>query len=283
MNRWIRTVGVFGALAGALAWVPVGVAFADDAAPAQGAHHGHKGHHREGLIHEALKLDSLTSDQRTAIDKLVDQKRAASAPVRAADAQVLTALAKQVEQATVDANALAPVLAGETSAATAESAAERDLLNQLHGILTPAQRNQLVDRVEAKAGRMHAWARDAGAPGGAGGPGAGHGFAGGGPHGPWGHALGLTPAQKAQIAANLHAGGSFDGGFGPGGPGHGARKAAVESFRGDAFDGGSLAKVEHRGEMAERIAAAMVPVLTPAQRAALANTLRERAAHETRS
>ncbi|HEY4014767.1 MAG TPA: Spy/CpxP family protein refolding chaperone [Polyangiaceae bacterium] len=279
MNRWIRTIGVFGVLAGTLALVPAGVALADDASSAQGAHHGHKGHHREGLIHEALKLDSLTSAQRTAIEKLVDQKRAASAPVRAADAQVLTALAKQVEQATVDANALAPVLAGETSAATAESAAERDILNQLHGILTPAQRSALVDRIEARAGRMHAWARDAGAPGAAG----SEGFAGRGPHGPWGHKLGLTAEQKAQIAANLHASGSLDGGFGPGGPGHGARKAAVESFRGDTFDGGSLAKVEHRGEMAERLAAAMVPVLTPAQRSALANTLRERAAHETRS
>jgi Spy/CpxP family protein refolding chaperone len=279
MNRWIRTIGVFGALAGALALVPAGVALADDAASPQGAHHGHMGHHREGLIHEALKLDSLTSDQRTAIEKLVDQKRAASAPVRAADAQVLTALAKQVEQATIDPNALAPVLAGEQSAATAESAVERDTLNQLHAILTEAQRNELVDRVEAKAGRMHAWARDAGGPGAAG----SEGFAGRGPHGPWGQKLGLTPGQKAQIAANLHASGAFDGGFGPGGAGHGALKAAVESFRGATFDGSSLAKVEHRGEMAEHFAGAIVPVLTPAQRATFANTLRERAAHESHS
>jgi Spy/CpxP family protein refolding chaperone len=274
MNRWIRTVGVFGALAGALALVPAGVALADDAAPAQSAHHGHKGHHPEGLIHAALKLDSLTSDQRAAIEKLVDQKRAASAPVRAADAQVLTALAGQVEQATIDANALGPVLAGEQSAATAESAAERGLLNQLHGILTPAQRGELVDRIEAKAGRMHAWAHDAGG-------GASTGAGRGGHE--WGHQLGLTPDQQAKIAANMRAAWSGDAGHGPGAAGHAARKAAVESFRGDSFDGGSLAKVEHRGEMAERMAAAMVPVLTPAQRATLANTLRERAAHETRS
>jgi Spy/CpxP family protein refolding chaperone len=270
MNRWIRTAGVFGALAGALALVPAGVALADDASPADAAHHAHRGHQHEGLIHEALKLDSLSSDQRAAIEKLVDQKRAASAPVRAADAQVLTALAKQVEQANIDANALAPVLAGERSAATAESAVERDTLNQLHGILTSAQRSQLVDRVEAKGGRMHAWTHDAGSPGSAN---------AGGPHGPWGHELGLTPAQESQIAANLRASWSADGGAGPM---RGARKAAIESFRGDTFDGGTLAKVEHRGEMAEHVAAAMVPVLTPAQRALFANTLRDRAAHKTR-
>ena len=210
MNRWIRTVGVFGALAGALALVPAGVALADDAAPAQGAHHGHKGHHHEGLIHEALKLDSLSSDQRAAIEKLVDQKRAASAPVRAADAQVLTALAKQVEQANVDANALAPVLAGERSAATAENAVERDTLNQLHGILTPAQRTELVDRIEAKSGPDARVGARRGPPGGGGAqrPGRGMESTRGG------HKLGLTPAQEAQIAANLHASWSADGGTG---------------------------------------------------------------------
>ena len=63
----------------------------------------------------------------------------------------------------------------------------------------------------------------------------------------------------------------------------GARRQALEAFRGDSFDASALARVEHRGERVEKIAQAMVPVLTPAQRATLARGLRAHAARESRS
>jgi Spy/CpxP family protein refolding chaperone len=246
------------AVVGAAALVPARAAFADDTA----GHHHHHGH-RQGLLGAAGKLDSLTADQRSSIEQLIAQSRDARTPVRQADAQVLEVLAHQVEQASIDPQGLAPTLSLEQTAATNESAVERDALNRLHAILTPAQRGQLVDGIEAHfhAGRGHA---DGGASG-EGSPGAGRGE----------HGLGLTPAQKAQIAANLRA----EGGANPGAP----MRGMLEAFRGDAFDAGTFLSVVAPGERAEHLAEAMVPVLSPAQRATLANHLRTRAAHESHS
>ncbi len=258
MNRTIRTCIVSLSLAGvfgALALAPARIAFADDAPS-----HGHEHHHgdRQGLLGASLKLTSLTPQQRTSIEQLVDQRRAASAPVRHADAQVLGVLAHQVEQASIDAQGLAATLNVEKGAATAELAVERDGLNRLHGILTPAQRGELVDAIE---GHWHA--RHGHADGGAGGQ----------PNGHHGDALGLTAQQRTQIAANLRA-------EGPTGQGATFR-GMLEAFRGNAFDANGFAMGVAPGERAEKLAQAMVPVLSPAQRATFANRLRARAAHES--
>jgi hypothetical protein len=276
MNRYARKVVTYASIISAVALVPVGAAFAQDASTEQQSQpHAHRG----GLLAAALQLDSLTADQRTAIEGLKAQRRASAGPVRAANAQVLTILAQEVEQGSVDPKALAPALSAEHTAAAAESAVAENAMKELHTLLTPAQRGQLVDSVEASAGQ---------APGDRGGAHHDHRAGNrGGEQGP-GAKLGLTPEQKAKIAANLAAEEAGQAGerwtVDGGNHAHGAaRRQALESFRGDSFDAAALVRAEHRGDRIEKIAEAMVPVLTPAQRATWASSLRARGAHESRS
>jgi Spy/CpxP family protein refolding chaperone len=266
MNRYIRRIVTFASLtAGSFAVLPAGLAFAQQPQdpPAQASPQAHHRAHRSGMVEAALRIDSLTPEQRNQIDQLARDRRAAAVPVRQADARVLTLLAQQVESSQVDPQALGPSLATERAAATQEEAVDRATLARLHTILSPAQRSALVDRLESRV-----------APGGAK---AGH----------WGGAgaekLGLTQEQKAQIRANLHAGA-------PGGASsaerqakRGERRTVLESFRGDSFDAAAMVRLEGRGEREVRMARAMVPVLTAEQRATFAGLLRQRAAHESRS
>jgi Spy/CpxP family protein refolding chaperone len=266
MNRWIHKLVTLTSVAGTLALLPAGIALAQDAPAtsqeAGAAHPGHHGHKR-GLLGAALKLDALTPAQRSQIEQLVAQRRAAGAPVRQADAQVLTVLAQQVEAAKVDDAALAPSLAAKRGASAAEQQVDQATLAQLHGILTPAQRGQLVDGIEAHAatGRANHEGHGGGA------------MAGG--------KLGLSDQQRAQVRANLQAENS--GGKASWEAARAARKAALESFRGDAFNASALAQAGRGGDREMRMAHALIPVLTPNQRATLATHLRSRAARETRS
>src|SRR5437016_2620644 len=103
MNRWIRTALLSSSLIGALALLPGAVAFASDGANGQAGPHCHGRDGRgAGLLGAAVKLDSLTADQRAAIEKLIAARHVAGVPMRQADAQFLTALAQQVEQAKID-------------------------------------------------------------------------------------------------------------------------------------------------------------------------------------
>jgi Spy/CpxP family protein refolding chaperone len=276
MNRWIAKVVTFASLAGAVALVPAGIAYAQQGAPADGGEaHGHHGHGHMGLVGAALKLDSLTPAQRTAIEQLAQTRKAAEVPVRQADAQVLTVLAQQVEQASINKQALAPTVGAKESAALAARNVDLDTAQKLHDLLTPAQRSQLVDGIEAHFQ-------------GSGGPGKG----GPGPHeghlGMIAKKLGITDQQKQQIFANLRAEQQGQPDAGP----HGdhtlvaaAGKAWIESFRGDTFNATASAAnmpqgMDHRADRMEDLLVAAVPVLTPAQRAQLASHLRTRAAHE---
>ena len=265
MNRWIRRTVSGISIASTLALLPAGAAFAQSAAAGEARESGHHGRGgRHALLKEAQKLDSLTPEQRTAIDQLVRTRQAAQVPVRQANAQVLLQIAQQVDQATIDAQALAPSVGAEERAATAENAVERDTLSRLHALLTPAQRAQLVDHLQAEwRGRGDA---DVGE------------RRGRHPGHEWAGQLGLTPEQETQVAANLRA--AFHGNEAAGE--HGPNQARpLESFRGDSFDASAFVRVERRGEREETFAKAIVPVLTPAQRAMLASRLRAHAAHES--
>jgi len=277
MNRWIRNALLSSSLIGALALVPSAVAFASDAAHGEAGPHGHEGH-GGGLLGAALKLDSLTADQRAAIEKLIASRRAAGVPVRQAEAQLLTILAQQVEQAKIDPQGLSASVNAEQSASNAKVAAERDALAQLHSILSAAQRQQLVDRIEQARHGHEGHERGEGREGGREGR---EGHEGHG--GRWlGRALDLTPGQEAQIRANLEAerNAAPDAHAGHGGHG-GERGKLLEGFRGDAFDPSTFVTAHNRGVGIERLAEAAVPVLTSEQRATLANLLRQRAAHES--
>jgi len=283
MNRWIQRVVTFATFAGTLAVLPAGVAFAQtpqgEAAQHAPGHHRHG--HPQGILGAALKLDSLTPEQRGQIEQLVAARKAAGVGERQADAQLLTVLAQQTESARVDAQAQAPAIAAERVASMNEMQVDRAALVRLHAILTPAQRAQLVDAVEAHAGGRggHAgqgaegWKRGRG-PQGAGENGGGFERGGG--------KLQLSPEQRAQIRAAM----------GPM-PEKGEMQAkmqakraamheALESFRGDAFQPGAMVHGEMRAEREVRRANAMISVLTPNQRATFADQLRHRAAREGR-
>lgn len=276
MNRWIRRTVTAVSMATALALVPGAIALAQDKAPAPAGATKHHHAHSHGLLGEALNVDSLTPEQRTAIDGLIHERQSARASVREADARLLSQLAVEVEQASIDTNPLASALSSEDAAATAASQLERDTLNRLHALLTPAQQNQLVDHLEAKSGQARQEHH---------GEGGGHG----GLHGRFlgGARLGLSPAQRSQITASLHTEGAEAAEKGePSGP-SGARAQrmhqGLESFRGDSFDAAALVHVDRRGERTVRFVRAMIPVLTPAQRATLAKGLRHRVERESRS
>jgi Spy/CpxP family protein refolding chaperone len=291
MNRWIGKVVLFASLsAPLLAGSGLAMAQATATAPVAeagtgGGHHGH--HHREGLLGRALKLDSLTSDQRSQIEQLMQSERTAHAPVRAADAAVLTALAQQVESGTINETALAPTVQARQSAEATARSSQQDAVVKLHAILTPTQRGQLIDAIEAGMASH-----------------AGHPHGGGDHnHGMLSHLsseLGLSDQQTQQIASTLHAQhASHTNGAAPanappaGAPAH---QAWLESFRGDSFSptppsaapgpsGGAFAahaKGGMRGMRMEHVLEAAVPVLTSAQRTELATLLRARAAHESR-
>jgi Spy/CpxP family protein refolding chaperone len=272
MNRRIARIVTLALLSSAAALVPARAAFAQPPADtgSPGRHHGH----REGLLGAALKLDSLTPAQRTAIEQLEQTRRTAETPVRQADAQLLTVLAQQVEQASINRSALAPTLSARESASVTARAAHLDTVQKLHDLLTPAQRGQLVDAAEARfqahadAGKSDAGHRD---------------------HdglGKIAENLGLTDQQKTQILANLHAEHPASGDAGARPNFRGGGKAWLESFRGDAFNANAAPthlpqQIEHRANHMENLLAAAVPVLSQAQRAQLATHLRARAAHES--
>jgi Spy/CpxP family protein refolding chaperone len=273
MNRWIARIVTLASLAGAVALVPAGVAYAQQATS---SHEGHHKGHRAGLIGDALKLDSLTAAQRAAIEQLAQTRRTAEIPVRQADAQVLTVLAQQVEQAAINRSALAPTVSARETAAVAARGVDLDTVQKLHDLLTPAQRGQLVDAAEAQF-QAHAggWQK-------------GDGGAGRGGHlAEIAKKLGLTDQQKAQIATNLRAERQAEGTPSSHPDLRGAGKAWLESFRGDTFNASASAPnlpqmIEHRANRMEDLLTAAVPVLTPAQRAELASHLRARAAHESK-
>jgi Spy/CpxP family protein refolding chaperone len=272
MNGRIARIVTLALLSSAAALVPADAALAQQPADtgSPGRHHGH----REGLLGAALKLDSLTPAQRTAIEQLEQTRRTAETPVRQADAQLLTVLAQQVEQASINRSALAPTLSARESASVTARAADLDTVQKLHDLLTPAQRGQLVDAAEARfqvhadAGKSDAGHRD---------------------HdrlGKIAENLGLTDQQKTQILAKLHAERPASGDAGVRPNFHGVGKAWLESFRGDTFNANAAPthlpqQIEHRANHMANLLAAAVPVLSPAQRMQLATHLRARTAQES--
>ncbi len=271
MNRWMEKMVLLGALSGAVALASPAFAQsgADAAVASPGAHH----RNHDGLLGQALALDSLTSQQRTAIEALAQARLAANAPVRAAEAQVLTTLAQEVDAGALDRQALAPSLQAKETAETSVRAADADLTQKLHDLLTPAQRGQVVDAIEASRN-----------------PHGPHG--GGGPLAGFEHRLGLSQEQEAQIKSNLRAerqaeghGDRPDGGYGQGK----GKPPWLEAFRSDTFtasgagNGGAgpgMNAMNRRDQRIEDVLQAALPVLTAPQRTELASRLRARAARQ---
>jgi Spy/CpxP family protein refolding chaperone len=282
------TIRRFASVASIIGFIALGtsaVAFAapDAAATAEaaGQHHGHHGRHGRGdLLRASLRLDSLSAAQRQQIEGLVQQEKAAHANVTTARSQLLEAVAGRVAAGNVDDVALAPSVQAVEGAIQADEPGDRAALEKLHGILTPAQRVELVNKLEShEHGRREGEAHEHGR--GDAGPQAGGEGRGG--RGMWGRALNLTDAQKQQIEVNLKS-------IGPAPDkanwkeAREAHKRVLEAFKGDRFVMNEVApprdprQIEQGVERVVRLAKASTPVLTPEQRATAAAKLREMAA-----
>jgi Spy/CpxP family protein refolding chaperone len=256
-----------------------GIALASPAPPPSvdaGPGAGHHGHHGRGdLLRASLHLDSLTTAQRQQIEALAQQERATHANVAAARGQLLQALATRVAAGSVDDAALAPSVQAVEGAIEADEPGDRASLEKLHAILTPAQRVELVTRIESHTHRAVERAPDAGGPGGMRG-----GLL-------WGHALDLTPAQRDQIKANLASSGpAVDKSVWK--EARESRQHVLEAFKGDRFvmNEGAPQKDPRMGEQGiehiVRIAKASAPVLTAEQRATAAAKLQKMATRATK-
>jgi Spy/CpxP family protein refolding chaperone len=238
------------------------------------AHHRH--HHHGGVaMFVALSLDTLGADdaKRPQIEKLQADLRGRMGPARAAEKNLLAVLADGIAAGTLDQAKVDAAMAQVASAAEAVHAATVEALNQLHALLSPEERAELVEKVKAHAEVWRKVNHDA-EPG---------GREGGGRLAELTKDVGLTPEQADKIAVALKS--SSDGVRR-----HFNREAAAKrldafaaGFVGDTFDAGTLrASAGADGHLAAHGSKRMVhfhqtvlPLLTPEQRTKLAGHLRE--------
>jgi Spy/CpxP family protein refolding chaperone len=243
-------------------------------------HHRH--HHHGGVARFiAMSLDTIgtTPDQHAAIEKIQADLHATLEPARAAEAKVVVLLADGIAAGRIDKGKVDAAIARVGAASLGIHAAAADSLNQLHSVLDPAQRAELVEKVEA---HWQVWKEANGA-----GPESAmpseHGHLEG-----LARELSLTADQIDKIRAALHAA-SADGH-----PHLDEDKAAAHiSAFGTAFEAASFdAKTLKSGDTVNAHLAswgattmahfyeAVVPVLTPEQRTKLAENVREHANHK---
>jgi Spy/CpxP family protein refolding chaperone len=240
----------------------------------------HRYHHGGVTLFIAMSLDTLgvSPEQREAVEKIQDRLRAAMEPAREAEQALLGILADGLVGARFDAPKVDATVAQVAKAAASAHDASADALNDLHATLTPPQRAALVDKVEA---HWAVWQRENGTAEPA------------NDTMERGHLatlkteLGLTTDQVDKIRATL-----ADEMKGvpriepPEITTH--LRAFGDAFRGETFDAralttGSAANLHLVGWGAAHLAhvvETMSPVLTPDQRAILAQKLREHAAHD---
>jgi Spy/CpxP family protein refolding chaperone len=276
----IRRFGSVASIVACLASVtlgPAAVAFAatDGAPGADAGARPHGRHERGDLVRASLRLESLSPGQRQQIEALVQRERTAHANVAAARSQLMKAVAAGVAAGSVSNASLAPSVQAVEGAIAADEPGDRATLEKLHAILTPAQRVELVTKIEAReqhfAGR-HADAGNA--------PRVERGERG---IGMLGRALDLSDAQKQQIGANLRSmSPTVDKSVWK--EAREARQHVLEAFQGDRFLMSEVAPprdprlVDQGIERIVRVAEASAPVLTPEQRATASAKLQEMAA-----
>jgi Spy/CpxP family protein refolding chaperone len=241
-----------------------------------------KTHHRHhhggylGFVLAAVETVGVDPDQQAGIDKIKADFRAKVEPVRMANGGVMKALADAVAAGSVEPDRLQPAIDGVSAAAGQLHAATADALNQLHALLRPEQRASLVDKIEAhwtiwKEANAGDQAADNARPD--------------------GHIvhlqqeLGLTADQVEKTRANLAAlpgvaRGTFDAAAA-----EAHAKAFGTAFVADSFDAKTLTTADPANTKIAawganrmiRFYQALTPVLTPDQRAKIADKLREHA------
>jgi Spy/CpxP family protein refolding chaperone len=263
--------------------VGLGLAFAgaastptptDDPAGAELREH-HRHHHHGGVMaFIAMGLDTLGTDvtKRPQVEQLQNDLRAQMVPARDAEKGLLLALADGVAAGKIDTRTVDDAITKATAASAAAHEASLEALNQLHALLSPAERAALVGKVQAHWAVWHEANPD--------------NASGGHAHGDRLAALtkhlGLTPDQVSKISAALDSSKAGSGKF-DANEVEQRVQAFSTAFESNSFDAMSLG-APVAGPMsshgATRMAAfyeAVAPVLTPDQRAKLAEHLRQHA------
>jgi Spy/CpxP family protein refolding chaperone len=126
-------------------------AAAEDQAVAElNAHHRH--HHHGGIVRFiALSLDTLGVEdaKRAQVDKLHSDLHAQMTPARDAEKNVLVTLADGIAAGAVDKVKVDSAIAALTTVADAQREASLNTINELHAVLSPAERAALVEKVQA--------------------------------------------------------------------------------------------------------------------------------------
>jgi len=123
----------------------------DDEASASLAEH-HRHHHHGGVTtFIALSLDTLGADpaKQAQIEKIQAQLNDKLASAREAEKIFMEALADGVSAGTLDTVRVNAAIGALAKAASAADASTADALNELHALLSPAERVALVDKVHA--------------------------------------------------------------------------------------------------------------------------------------
>jgi Spy/CpxP family protein refolding chaperone len=217
------------------------------------------------LIEKALDEVQLRPEQKSAIAKIKADAEKRHAPVKAARSEFLGALADQIEKGKLDRCALAPAIKALASAGAEAHPGDRAAFEQLHSILNAEQRAAFVEALKRNWESLQKF------------------------HEPAALAekvakeLNLSADQKAsleKIFAGIHEVRQAE----PWYAAHRERWTKIlDAFKGDRF---VLDEVAPMGDVAAHSTArvegrlwageAMLPVLEPEQRKAVADKLRER-------
>jgi hypothetical protein len=239
-------------------------------------HHLH--HHLGGVTQFiAMSLDTLGTDEtkHAQIDKIQGSLYACMVPVGEIENKVLLTLADGVAAGAVDAAKIDATVARLDSASSVHECGI-DALNQLHALLSPAERVALVDKVNAHWEVWHQANHDVEA--------RAHEF-----QGQVGHLtreLSLTPEQVEKVSTALHTAlAGLASKYDPT-KAEAHRQAFAQAFVAENFDAKSITPVGHT-HLSRHGTARMVlfyqtlaPLLTPTQRTTLAEHLREHASHQ---
>jgi len=249
----------------------------DQAASGLREHHRH--HHRGGIMQFiAMSLDTLGPDdaKRPQIERLQSDVYACMAPTGGIERQLHLTVADGVASGAVDSVKVDAEILQLDAAASAVQGCSVIALNQLHAVLTPTERVELVDKVQAhwevwrevnqdeQATRKHRGSRLAALE----------------------REVSLTPDQMDRMAAALQ----------PALAGHSGRfdrtqveanvQAFAAAFESEAFDAKTVTLSANRrfsSHGAKRMAIfyeTVTPLLTPAQRLTVATHLREHSGHQ---
>jgi len=254
------------------------------APPEQGEADEHRHHHHGGviaLIAMSVQDLNLSPDQKTAVEKIRTDLVAKMEPARAAGQDLANTLADGVAAGSVDRSKADAAIDKLVAQVQAVHGSSLDAMNQLHAALTPAQRAALVDKLQE---HFEKW-KEAN----------GHEDQDGqhrsGPMLGLVKDLSLSQSEAQQIKESYRSLLKASTPTAAGGQDNQHKEVADHlqafgaSFKADSFDAHALAGASAAGgHMAKwgatrmaRFLEAAAPVLTPDQRAKLAQLIRDRA------